>query len=99
MDACSAMCPVFHTVNMVRNMVLVMDVATVNQLTMDANLAELVCCMDDIGCQTMGSTVALDTCAAIADVLVVNRLWPDSTVIQASKLYAYEDVVTVHRSW
>lgn len=97
MDAYPVKCPICHTVSTVRNKVLAMGVVLAVQPTTDANLVASVCCMDDIGYLTMGSTVVLDKCVAITDVSVVNRLLQDLTSIRALKRYESEDVAVAHR--
>lgn len=97
MDAYRVKCPTGHTVSMVRNKVLAMGVVLAVQPKTDANLVALVCCMDDIGCLIMGSTVVLDKCVAVTDVSVVNQLLQDLTSIRALKRYESEDVAVGHR--
>lgn len=99
MGACQVKRPIGHTMSMARSKVLAMDVATVNLLMMDANLAvtQMVCCMDDIGCQIVGSVVVLDKCVAVAGVSVADQQSLDSasmTLIRALMRCVFEDVAT-----
>lgn len=99
MDACLVTHPIARTVNTVKSMVLMMDAEFANRPKMDANWAVMVYCTDDIDCPTMGSTVVLDRSAAVADVLVANRLLLNSiTILDSSKLYGFEGVAIAHRT-
>lgn len=101
MDAYQVMRRVAVHTNTAKSIAPTMDAEWVDRPTMAALwvASETVYYMDDSGCLTMDSTVALDKFVGTEDALAVDLPWQSSALIRASMTYVSANAEVAHRMY